>query len=429
MHPSWICIVPRPMSRLTTRRTWIVIGAVLAIAGGGCESLDGRASNRKANRLFRETRFIDAAALYENALAKVNDDRIEYNLGLSYSKIFKAGREDLVLLAEAGDRICAAIPGTTPTKKRVCVRNSHDDEDRAYASCDDKAPCPSNATCKQAELCAIDNKELANLSAKHLKIWIAKQPSDEQITKQVAEMSAELETLIAARDKAELEKQQRSERDSRGKYVDQDKYEEATRRYKDLVDRVKARTAEIDETRLKFTMRTLMTSLWLQSLQYDNALAYWTDEMKARPNDFEAIKKVAYINLQAGNWRKSIEWYLKVAHDAPDTQNKISGFESVGNVAWSKLNSKTLTPPDVIELADLGIGALQKAHELAPNNAGYLRVQGSLFGFRALAHGVSWASAIDRASSQDLKDLLDVVSGQAKPPVSPTPPPPTKTGG
>ena len=36
----------------------------------GCEQLDGRNRNRKGNRLFRETQFIDAAAEYQKALKR-----------------------------------------------------------------------------------------------------------------------------------------------------------------------------------------------------------------------------------------------------------------------------------------------------------------------------------------------------------------------
>jgi hypothetical protein len=47
-----------------------------------------------------------------------------------------------------------------------------------------------------------------------------------------------------------------------------------------------------------------------------------------------------------------------------------------------------------------------------------LGTQASIYNFRALTHGSSWAAAIDRASSQDLKGQIDVVSGKAtaKPP-------------
>jgi tetratricopeptide (TPR) repeat protein len=420
------------MSRL------IALGALLVLAAsvlGGCEDLDGRSSNRKANRLFRETKFVDAAALYESALSKVPDAKIEYNLGLTYSRIFKGGSDDVVLLAEKGDGICSAIPGVGYANRQVCVKNKPEEEDRGYNACDEKAVCPSSATCKKLELCTISNKALAELSAKHLTLWIATQPPDEEITKKVKELSAELEKLEKDRDDAEVAANaQRDPKD--GKFKDKAAYEDAMRKKTDLENEVKAKKEDIDETRLKFTMRTLMTNLWVDSLQYDKALAYWEAELKARPQSFEAMAKLAGINLGAGNWRKSIEWFFVIADKSTETQNKITAFSSVGNVAWSKLNSKSLGYDEAVELADLGIGALQKAAELAPKNPSFLRLQGSLYNFRSLTHGASWAAAIDRASSQDLKGLSDVVSAQAKqsagtpasPPKPSTPPASPGTG-
>jgi hypothetical protein len=143
---------------------------------------------------------------------------------------------------------------------------------------------------------------------------------------------------------------------------------------------------------------------------------------------------LAGINLKAGDYRKSIEWYVKVAETSTDTTQKVTAYSFIGNVAWSKLNSKTLGPGDAVELADLVIGALQNAAALAPKNLSFLRLQSALYNFRSLVHGASWAAAIDRASGQDLKGLIDVVSGKAKPPGTPAPsapptPPTPPSGG
>ena len=608
------------MSRSSTCARHLLLGVVAVLALVGCEDLDGRGSNRKGNRLFRETRFIDAATLYENALAKVKDDKIEYNLGLAYARIFRAGSDDLVLLAEKTESVCSTIPGATPAKRSVCVKLDAAEEDRAYPACgnvtpdhcqkayanvatlstaskwlatqktniascatgsraavdcmlammewdpkrweecsttpdpvvvpeppatdpkapatappaatpktpataktptaktpatDPKAPattpptpttpsppapkpevtpdlcqkayghlaelnakktgpdpewlatqqdniascpkgdkavvdclsgmqvwdskrfdecnraadCPSSAVCKRdLEMCAIDNKILANLSAQHLTIWIVKQPPDDEIKATVKVLTGELTELEAGRDAAEVEANDARDQTT-GKFRDKVAYESAMQRKTAFEEQVKIKKEEIEEARLKFTMRSLMTNLWMDSQQYDKASDFWSLELKARQNDFEAMSMLAGINLKSGNYRKSIEWYLTVADKVPEPQNKITAFSSVGNVAWSKLNSKTLPADEAAELADLGIGALQKASALAPKNLSFLRLQIALYNFRALTHGSSWAAAIDRASSQDLKGLLDVVSGKAKPsapgtPKPPTPPPP-----
>ena len=122
---------------------------VAAVAMFGCDDLDGRGQNRVGNRRFRESRFIDAAAAYERAIAKVKDDKIEYNIGLAYQKMFKPGVEGVILLAETGSPVCEVIPGNEPVKRRVCVKNDPDEEDRSYVPCGDskEAICPSK-TCR-----------------------------------------------------------------------------------------------------------------------------------------------------------------------------------------------------------------------------------------------------------------------------------------
>ena len=102
---------------------------------------------------------------------------------------------------------------------------------------------------------------------------------------------------------------------------------------------------------------------------------------------------LAGINLKANDWRKSIEWYLKVAEVSKDESAKVAAYQFIGNVAWSKLNSKTLTTAESVELADRGIGALQKAAELQPKNPKPVGLLASIFNFRALAMGASWAAA------------------------------------
>ncbi|HEU0034934.1 MAG TPA: tetratricopeptide repeat protein [Kofleriaceae bacterium] len=402
--------------------------AVLAVVGlcGACDDLDGRGANRKANRYFRETKFIEAASLYERALKKVEDPKIHYNLGLAYSKIFKAGVDDVIVLGQTSEDICKQIPDVKVIKRRVCIKNDPKEEDRGFNKCDEQAICPSSATCTEAELCAKDNPALANLAAEHLTKWIDSQPSDDEIKKQLKAQQDDLDKLEKAREKADAEMIAAIEK---GDKIAED---DATQRKTLLDEQIKAAKNEVDETALKFTMRKLMTQLWIDSNQFDKAIAYWDAQLKAKPNDLEVMGNLAGINLKAGDWRKSIDWYQKVAAGAPDETNKLSALQFIGNVAWAKLNSKTLPPNEAIELADLGIGALQEAHKIAPKNVRFLGLQSSIYNFRSLIHGASWAAAIDRASSQDLKGLSDVVSGKAKPaaPGAPTPPTtPPKTDG
>jgi tetratricopeptide (TPR) repeat protein len=160
--------------------------------------------------------------------------------------------------------------------------------------------------------------------------------------------------------------------------------------------------------------RGIMTQVWLDSSQYQKAIDYWEALLKEKPDDAEVMGSLAGINLKAGDWRKSIEWYTKVAELSKEPSAKVASYQFIGNVAWAKLNSKSLTAAESIELADRGLGALQKAFELQPQNPKLIGLQASIYNFRAQAHGASWAAAIDRASAQDLQLVSRVLSDEAK---------------
>jgi tetratricopeptide (TPR) repeat protein len=172
--------------------------------------------------------------------------------------------------------------------------------------------------------------------------------------------------------------------------------------------------------------RALMTQVWLDSSQYKKALDYWEALAKDKPNDPEIMGNLAGINLKANDWRKSIEWYLKVAAIATDTSAKVAAYQFIGNVAWAKLNSKTLDREDSIELADRGVGALQQEAALQPDNPKPLSLAASIANFRGQAQGPSWAASIDRASAQELQGQAHVLREKAKAAAgtTPTPPPP-----
>jgi tetratricopeptide (TPR) repeat protein len=334
------------MSRTADRAARIALVLTLVATALGCDSLDGRSRNKAGNRLFRETKFIDAAANYEKALKTVDDPIVHYNLALAYSKVFKVGVEDdpntpevegTILLDLAGSFVCDNIPQTKPVAKSVCVKPG----DHRFDECDAKHVCASSYTCQQSNLCAIANASIADMAATHFGLWLKAHPTDAQT-------------------------------------------------------------------------RAIMTQVWIDSSQYKKAIDYWEALLAAKPNDPEIMGSLAGINLKAGDWRKSISWFQKVAEVSKDDSAKVSAYQFIGNVAWSKLNSKSLNTDETVELADYGIGALQKAAEMQPKNAKLYGLMGSITNFRSLAQGASWAAGLDRARAQDLQITSRVLSDEAK---------------
>jgi tetratricopeptide (TPR) repeat protein len=364
MLPTQVCNNPRLMSRTADRAARIALVLTLVAIALGCDSLDGRSANKQGNRLFRETKFIDAAASYEKALKTVDDPIVHYNLGLAYSKVFKPGADEKAetILDLQGSFVCDHVPQTKQTSKQVCIKKG----DHRFDPCSATDVCASSFQCVQSQLCTIPNQVIADMAATHHGSWLKAHPSDAQT-------------------------------------------------------------------------RAIKTQDWIDSSQYKKAIDYWEALLSAKPNDPEIMGSLAGINLKAGDWRKSIEWFQKVAGVSKDDSAKVSAYQFIGNVAWSKLNSKTLNTVESVELADYGIGALQKAAEMQPKNAKLFGLMGSITNFRSLAQGASWAASLDRARAQDLQITSRVLSDEAKKaqglPTTPSPaqgsaaPTAPKTGG
>ncbi len=420
MTPTRVCIVARPM------RNRAISVLLLVVAASGCSQLDGRNRNRQGNRHFRDGMFPDAVAQYEKSLTEVDDPVIHYNAGLAYEKIFKAGYDKPILLAFQNEQVCADIPGVKPVEASICVKEN----DRHYNGneCDDPKgpPCPALSKCTKTTFCALDAKQIAEIAAKHMQTWIKVQPSDDELKKRVKEVQDEISKKNEKLDKLAEQPDSKS------------KKEEIAA----IEDEIKDLEKKVDELHTKDRVRGLMTHMWMDSDQYGKALEYWTGLLNEKPKDPEIMGVLAGINLKAGDWKKSIDWYLKVADAATDVSAKVAAYQFIGNVAWSKLNAKTLNAKDTMELADDGIGALQKAAVLQPESPRPVGLQASIYNFRALANGASWAGSLDRASAQDLQRASRVLSEKAKAAAGtaapaapggaapPTPsPPPAKTGG
>jgi tetratricopeptide (TPR) repeat protein len=188
-------------------------------------------------------------------------------------------------------------------------------------------------------------------------------------------------------------------------------------------------------------IRDMMTRIWIDAGDYPKALAYWTKEHEAEPTNPDIIEKIAGINFKAGHWQEAIGWYQKQADQATDNAIKLAAYANIAKAANSKLgnNDMPLLGEQRIQLADLGIGALQKAEALDAKNVEVQNLFGNIYKLRALSHGVSWAAAMDRASMLahytrwvGLKKEADAAAAAAAAQEGAPPagtPPPAKTGG
>src|SRR4029434_8754601 len=109
--------------------------------------------------------------------------------------------------------------------------------------------------------------------------WIKAQPNDDEIKQELKDANRELEDANKSNNKT----------------------------------RISVAQKRVDDLSTKDQTRKLMTRLWTDSDQHKKATSYWESLLKEKPNDPEIMNTLGGINLFAGDWRKSIEWYNRVA--------------------------------------------------------------------------------------------------------------------
>jgi tetratricopeptide (TPR) repeat protein len=145
---------------------------------------------------------------------------------------------------------------------------------------------------------------------------------------------------------------------------------------------------------------SLLTTIWLDSDQYDKALKYWGDILAKDPNSRDVLEKLANINRQAGNFDKALEWHMKRVELEKDPGAKVKALTDIAQMQWSRLQKPELVDAERVAVVDVGLAVLQKAEQLEPKNGVVHSLFASLYQHRALAHGASWAKAIEVASQR-----------------------------
>jgi tetratricopeptide (TPR) repeat protein len=147
-------------------------------------------------------------------------------------------------------------------------------------------------------------------------------------------------------------------------------------------------------------MVELMTTLWLDSGQFAKAEEYWQAELSKNEKDPDVLRQMAKINLAAGKHDETIRWIERRCDLEEKNDAKVDCFLDIAKIQWSRLRKVDLVDLDRLQVADVGLAALQKAEKLDPNNAGVQSYLGSLYELRKLAHGAGWAQAVDAASER-----------------------------
>jgi tetratricopeptide (TPR) repeat protein len=165
-------------------------------------------------------------------------------------------------------------------------------------------------------------------------------------------------------------------------------------------------------------VRNLLTGLWLDSGNYEAAIAFWKKEYEQTPTARDVIQKIAGIYLKSGDWRSAIDWYRKDIDQAPDVPAKVAAYQSIANVAFSKIwtmaSREKVIGLERTEIAEIGLEAAGKGLELDPSNLQLTSIVQGLWLNRGTAQGPIWAGAIDRSMAQIYGDRARVLREQAK---------------
>lgn len=263
-----------------------VVGALI----GGCDQVSARRKIQKANELYKNGRYDQAIALYEEALALDNSLAIgHHNLGVSYYKIMKRG---------------------------------------------DKSP---------------ENKAIADKAAEHLQTFLKTNPLDDDI-------------------------------------------------------------------------RKLITDIWVDTDQVPKAVAFWTAEHDAAPKAMFPIEQLAELTFGNGDWRDALRW-LEVGVEVAETpEAKAKAYTKIGSLCFVLLlNNKSPDsgPKQIdgalrIEVADIGISALQKGQQIMPKSTEIVSVLGSLNIQRGIANGSRIGYSIDMAAYQNYMRIFGVLREEAQ---------------
>lgn len=164
---------------------------------------------------------------------------------------------------------------------------------------------------------------------------------------------------------------------------------------------------------------SLLTTIWLDSGQYDKAIKYWGDILAKNPKSRDVLEKLANINRQAGDYDKALEWHQRRIELETDPGAKVKALTDIAQMQWSRLQKPELVDAERVAVVDVGLAALQQAEKLDPRNAVVHSLIASLYQHRALAHGASWAKIIEAASQRYHQVRFSEIQkalGGAKPP-------------
>lgn len=167
-----------------------------------------------------------------------------------------------------------------------------------------------------------------------------------------------------------------------------------------------------DDTKI----RKLITGIWIDADEYEQALAFWKKEHDRDPASRDVLQTVAGIYLKSGDWRSAIEWYRKDVEAAKDIPGKIAALSAIANVSFGKLfgGREKVFGVERCEIAEIGLNAAEEGIKLDAKAIALWGTSQGLWANRSVANAQSWAYQIDQAEAQVFAQQARVLREEAK---------------
>jgi tetratricopeptide (TPR) repeat protein len=148
--------------------------------------------------------------------------------------------------------------------------------------------------------------------------------------------------------------------------------------------------------------RTYLVQTFVDSGQYDAAVAYFTPAVERTPPDGQALATLGNIASKNGKFAEARAWYEKrVAAEPANAEARLA----LGVLIWDHLHTHAqVTGSERTQLADSGIATLKEAMRLAPNSPNAYSYTTMLYSERALA------AASDEQKQKDLQQARSFFS-------------------
>ncbi|RMH38592.1 MAG: tetratricopeptide repeat protein [Deltaproteobacteria bacterium] len=143
-----------------------------------------------------------------------------------------------------------------------------------------------------------------------------------------------------------------------------------------------------------------LVRLYVDSGDFDGAIAFWKKRLDASPGDTAAMQELALVSEKALRFDDALKWHRARYEAARTDEDRVAALSDIGNLQFRRLLSdKEAFGPARLAMADIGLGAFQEASRMQPQNEMLYSMQAALYTHRGLATDVAWARAVEESSA------------------------------